>query len=390
MSFANILPFGGGSLFFVDPHLKTPYTYQYNLSVQREVAHNTVLEVNYLGSSSHGLTGLQDANPFQLGTTDRILNLGTGDTTCPDAAAGNANLIGCSFGPVLEFRNVTKASYNALVASLTKQISNSPIVGRTYFTLGYTLSHEIDNVSGFRQRNSTVPSIDSALNRASGDTDVRDRITFSGGWDLPFDHMWQSGPKRLTQGWSLFPIVTWRTGFPIDVASNLASAFSAGSEGPSGVGDPLVVRSNVVGPTNTFNPKNPQDFGGGLANYWFNPTSFSNAQCGDANHPLPCTPGPGLFPSDAQVVANPALATYGTLPRNFLRGPGRTNFDLALSKTTALYGERLKLEFRAEFFNIFNHAEFSNPDTNINSPTFGQILSTADPRIIQLALRLSF
>jgi hypothetical protein len=67
-----------------------------------------------------------------------------------------------------------------------------------------------------------------------------------------------------------------------------------------------------------------------------------------------------------------------------------SNFDLALSKTTPLRGERLKLEFRAEFFNIFNHAEFSNPDTNINNGTFGQILTTADPRIIQLALRLSF
>src|SRR5208282_4501901 len=202
----------------------------------------------YLGSSSHGLTGLQDVDPFALGTTDRVLNLGSNDTTCPDANAGNQNLIGCSFGPVLEFRNVTKASYNALVVSLTKQIGNSAAFGRTYFTLGYTLSHEIDNVSGFRQRNSTVPSLDPNLFRASGDTDVRDRITFSGGWDLPFENLWKSGPKRLTQGWSLFPIVSWRTGFPVDVAANLADAFVSGSEGPSGAGDPLLAHANVVGP----------------------------------------------------------------------------------------------------------------------------------------------
>jgi hypothetical protein len=338
------------------------------------------------------LTALQDANPFKPGTTDRILNLGQGDTTCPDEAGGNPNLFGCSFAPILEFRNATKASYNALVASLTKQIGNSAIFGRTYFTLGYTFSHEIDNVSGFRQRSSTVPSLQPDLLRASGDTDVRNRITFSGGWDLPFDHLWQSGPKRLTQGWSLFPIVTWRTGFPIDIAANLPSAFDNGSEGPSGVGDPLVVRANVVGPTNTFDPKRAQNFGQGTGNYWFNPTSFSNAQCplGSATSTTPCVPGPGMFPSDDQVVLNPSLATYGTLPRNFLRGPGRTNFDLAFSKTTALSRERLKLEFRAEFFNIFNHAEFGTPDTNINSGTFGQIRTTADPRIIQLALRLSF
>jgi hypothetical protein len=279
------------------------------------------------------------------------------------------------------------------VASLTKQVSNSAAFGSTYFTLGYTLSHEIDNVSGFRQRNSTVPSLLPELLRASGDADVRDRITFSGGWDLPFENAWKSGPKKLTQGWSLFPIVTWRTGFPLDVLANLPTAFDNGSEGPSGVGDPLIVRANLVGPANTFNPHVQQTFSGfingnGLpGNYYFNPTSFSNAQCVD---PLTCTPGPGIFPSDAQVVADPSLATYGTVPRNFLRGPGRTNVDLAVSKTTPLLRERLKLELRFEFFNILNHAEFNNPDTNILSGTFGQILTTADPRIIQIAARFSF
>jgi len=396
LDFTDLLPFGSSS-FFVDPHLKTPYTFQYNLSVQRELARDTVLEVTYLGSSSHGLTALQDVNPFVPGTTDRILNLGAGDSTCPDTTANDSGLLdGCTFGSILEFRNVTKASYNALVADLTKQVNNSAIFGRTYFTLGYTLSHEIDNVSGFRQRNSVVPSLQPDLLRASGDTDVRNRITFSGGWDLPFDNAWKSGPKKLTQGWSLFPIVTWRTGFPLDVFANLPDVLDAGSEGPSGLGDPGVVRANLVGPANTFNPRSQQTFSGFVAgtglpgNYYFNPTSFSNAQCGDLLDPPPCTPGPGIFPSDAQVVADPSLATYGTVPRNFLRGPGRFNVDLAVSKTTALVGERLKLELRFEFFNLLNHAEFNNPDTNVNSPTFGQILNTADPRIIQIAARLTF
>jgi hypothetical protein len=101
-----------------------------------------------------------------------------------------------------------------------------------------------------------------------------------------------------------------------------------------------------------------------------------------------------MFPSDAQVVANPSLATYGTFSRNALRGPGIVNVDLTLSKTTAIT-ERVKLEIRGEFFNIFNHAEFANPDTNITSPTFGQILNTGvpndpRPRIIQLAGRVTF
>ena len=417
---AGFLPLNAnGVVFLVDPHLRTPYTYQYNLSVQRQVAPNTVVEVSYVGSSSHGLTGLQDINPFKPGTRDRIINLGAGDSTCPDEFQLGlqdpnnppANPT-CSFAGLPEFRNVGKANYNSLQASLTKQVSSSRI-GRTYFTLAYTFAHGIDNSSGFRQRNSNVPSFAPNLFRASSDQDVRNRISFSGGWDMPFDRMWSSGPKRLTQGWSLFPIVTWHSGLPFDVFARLGDRLNPGAEGPSGAGDPTNVHANIVGSTNSFDPHqsqtltNPNVGTPSTGSYLFNPASFSNAQCSDPTFANP-TPGPcaaGSLPSNNQVVLNPSLATYGSLPRNFLRGPGYVNFDMAFSKTTALIGERMKLEFRAEFFNIFNHTNFTNPNvinngngtfsggapgTNINSPRFGQITSTFDPRIIQLALRLSF
>jgi hypothetical protein len=390
----GVLPFGSG-LFFVDPHLKTPYTYQYNFSVQQQFARNLIFEVNYLGSGSHGLTALQDVNPFVLGTTDRVLNLLPDDTSCPDGLGNSTSgqTGTCSFANILEFKNATKANYNALTASLTKQVADSRL-GHAYFTAAYTYSHNIDTASGFRQRNRGVPSYQSDLFRASSDSDVRNRITFSGGWDLPFDRAWNSGPKRVTQGWGLFSIVTWRTGFPLDVFANLPSVTGFGNEGPSGAGDASNVRANVIGPTNTFNnPRVMRTFNGASGNYWFNPTSFSNAQC-DPTNPSPCTPGPSIFPSDVQVVANPSLATYGTFPRNSLRGPGIVNVDLTLSKTTAIT-ERVKFEIRGEFFNVFNHAEFANPDTNILSPTFGQILNTGvsndpRPRIIQLAGRVTF
>lgn len=382
----SALPFGGGSTFFVDPHLETPYTYQYSLSLQRQLAPTLVMELDYLGSSSHGLTSLQDVNPFVLGTTDRVLNLMPGNSSCPDADAGNPGGIGCSFAAVSEFRNIVNADYNAMTASLTKQTGTSSI-GQLYFTLAYTWAHNIDNASGFRQRNSVVPSYDPELFRASSDTDVRDRVTLSGGWELPFDRTWKSGPKRLTQGWNLFPIFTWRTGFPLDVFANLPSESGSFGEGPSGAGDPGVVRADVVGPTNTFDPRVTRTFNGLPGAYWFNPTSFSNAQSTDLTDCTP--PGFGVFPSDYQAVNCPSLRTYGTLPRNFLRGPDLVNLDLSLSKTTTLT-ERLKLEIRGDFFNLFNHAEFENPDTNIDSVTFGQVLNTYDPRIIQLAARFSF
>jgi hypothetical protein len=410
---SGFLPFNSsGIVFIVDPHLRTPYTYQYNLSLQHEVAPNTVFEVSYVGSSSHGLTSLIDINPFTLGTTDRILNLTPGNTTCVDedekSTSGADPDAVCSFAGLPEFKNVSKANYNSLQTSLTKQVANNRFIGRTYFTLAYTFAHSIDNASGFRQRNSEVASYDPNAFRASSDQDVRHRITFSGGWDLPFDQAWGSGPKRLTQGWSLFPIITWRSGLPMDIFARLPDRFVPGAEGPSGAGDPFDVFANVVGSLKTVDPHTARDFGRGTGNYIFDPNSFSNAQCGDADHSdpnVPCVPGPGLFPSNAQVVADPSLATYGTLARNFLRGPGYVNFDLAVSKTTTIT-ERVKLEFRAEFFNIFNHANFLDPrvvnngdgtfvggapGTNINDTDhFGQITGTYDPRIIQLALRLSF
>jgi hypothetical protein len=408
---SGILPINAnGFVFLVDPHLKTPYTYQYNLSVQRQLTPTMVMEVNYVGSSSHGLTSLQDINPFVLGTTNRALNLGSGDSSCVDEDGNSSSGVDpaslCSFATLPEFKNVSKANYNSLQASLTKQVSDSRVFGRTYFTLAYTLAHSLDNSSGFRQRNSSVPSYQTNLFYGSSDQDVRNRITFSGGWDLPFDQLWKSGSKRLTQGWSVFPIVTWHSGFPFDVFARLADRFDPTSEGPSGAGDPTNVHANIVGSTQTFDPRTAQTINGTAGNYYFNPNSFSSAQCGDSNNPIAtCTPGPTILPANSQVVADPSLATYGTLPRNFLRGPGFINFDLAFSKTTALVGERMKLEFRAEFFNIFNHANFLSPGvnnngdgtftggfggTNINSSQFGQITSTYDPRIIQLALRLSF
>src|SRR4029077_2488027 len=147
--------------------------------------------------------------------------------------------------------------------------------GRSYFTLAYTYSHDIDNASGFQNRNNIVPYYQPNLFRSSADMDVRHRLVFSGGWELPFDKF-GSAPKRLTRGWNLFPIASWRTGFPLDVLANLSSAFNFASPGPSGAGDANLVRANLVGPIQIFDPRTIQSIAGQSGHYWFNPTSFSN------------------------------------------------------------------------------------------------------------------
>jgi hypothetical protein len=374
----NSLPFGGGGIYFVNPHLHTPYTYQYNLSFQHELARNLVTEVNYVGSSSKGLTSLVDINPFDLSTLStnpaRILNESqnsglTAFCNNPDPALNLGGPSDCPISIATEFANVSFANFNSLEASLTKQNGENRLFGNTYFTLAYTYGHSIDNSSGFRNRTSQVPFYNHSQFRGSSDFDLTHRIAFSGGWDLPFDKAWASGPKRLIGGWSLYPIFTWRTGFPLTINGGLQ--FNSGDPGPSGAGDGSLANAIFAPGFNNITILNPKTNG----NLYFNPSAFQ---------PIP-----------DQIV--PGTSGYG-LPRNFFRGPGRTNLDLALAKNTSIT-ERVNTEFRVEAFNVFNHTEFANPDTNVFSGTFGQITSTdfgtgqtqlQTQRILQLALRLTF
>src|SRR5580658_3033004 len=397
VSFGQFLPINSsGVVFVVDPHLRTPYVYQYNLSLQRNLFADTVLETNYVGSSGRGLTSLRDINPTVLGTTNRTL-----DSICS----------GC-YGQLPEFQNVSNANYNALEASLTRQPKSSRL-GVAYYTFAYTWGHNMDNASGFEQRNDAVPAYSPNLFYGSGDSDVRERISFSGGWDLPFDRAWAAGPKRLTKGWSLYPILTYRTGFPFDIPAQLPDSTDPANPGSSGAGDPYLSHAALVEPIRTFDPRkvrtiNEITYGTNSAggcqittapvtgNFIFDPNSFSNVPLEnndyyDGGDPNPCFP-------QLDPVNNPAARTYG-LRRNVLRGPTLTNLDIALAKTTS-FTERVKLEFRVEFFNALNHPEFAQPTladgtANIESPTFGEVTTTgsfrgAAPRIGQLALRLTF
>jgi hypothetical protein len=183
--------------------------------------------------------------------------------------------------------------------------------------------------------------------------------------------MWERGPKRLTKGWTLYPIVTYQSGQPLDIRARLTT--SPTKPGPSGAGDSSLVRANLVAPIVYYSPETTQTINGKTGNFYFNPTAFSTA---------------GL--SSINAVLNPSTATYGTLGRNAFLGPHLVNANIAIGKSIAVIRERASVEIRAEFFNIFNHAEFLNPSTSYTSSAFGQVSSTYDPRIIQLAARFVF
>lgn len=155
-------------------------------------------------------------------------------------------------------------------------------------------------------------------------------------------------PKRLTQGWNLVGITRFTTGFPVGISQS---------------GDLALVGTGGV---------NVPDFIGGL-------------KIQDPHQPAADGSGPNGYFNRSAFISGP-LGAFGTSNRRFFHGPGIENFDMALHKTTNVT-ERMAVEFRAEFFNVFNHTQFGGPNGNFSSPQFGLITSANAPRIGQLALK---
>jgi hypothetical protein len=154
-------------------------------------------------------------------------------------------------------------------------------MGNSFFTLSYTWSHNIDDADGFARNSSQVPYYSNQLFRAAADSDIRHRLVLSGGWELPFAHLWASGPRRLTRGWTLYPIAFVQSGLPIDVNAGL---FASRLPGPSGAGDENLVRPNCVGGSpQSLDPHQVQTFtvnGSPITGHFaFNPTDLVMPAC---------------------------------------------------------------------------------------------------------------
>jgi hypothetical protein len=367
---SGLIPFAG---VFIDPHEKTPYTYAWNFTVQHSLGGGVAAEAAYVGSSSHRQIVSIDANSFIRGTTIRPWNTQPG-LQFPDAFSQE---LGTS-------ESIGHSNYNGLVTSVTKRMGDTHGFGATFFTFGYTFSKILsdqDTFSGPGTQDTSAYNVHQFY--APGAYDVSHRVVFSGGWELPFANLWPSGPKRLTTGWSLFPIVTWQTGFPVDFKAGLPQDLSV--PGPSGDGrqNQLVRPDWLGGSEQSLDPRGVETYTVNghqvTGHFFFDPSAFSVPACFHSSAP-PGTPG------------GCPVATYGSLQRNTFRGPGFTNFDLSLEKKTNLVGERAQLLFRAEFFNVLNHTEFLAPlnPVSVTSSLIGQITSTRDARIGQLALKLVF
>ncbi len=324
---------------------KDTYVEQWSLSAQRELPAGLVGTVSYLGS--HGVH-LLETNVVNL------IDPGTGLVQYPGFAAaipwrGSAGM----------------SSYNGFSAVLRRAFSRGFLV-----TANYMWSHEIDNGSngsGDGDEISPQNPLCMACDRASGAWDARHVLNANAVYQLPFGPgkpmLSQPGLASAVAGnWEVTTTALARTGFPVNVL--MPSSYTA-ADGASGTQRPDLIPGVSLTPP-----------GGRSVSEWINPAAF----------------------------ANPA-GEFGTAPRDLVRGPGTWQIDFSTDKTISLW-EHGQLQFRSEFYNIFNHPQLGQPQSTFNSGNltgFGSIITTVNlnvspitpvgsgtPREIQFALRLDF
>jgi outer membrane receptor protein involved in Fe transport len=245
------------------------------------------------------------------------------------------------FSSIFAQDTIANSAYNSLQASLEKRFAHG-----LQFTAAYTFSKSFDEASSFE---GILNPIDPRRSRSLSAFDARHRLVFSYYWELPVPKY--SGAKgQIMNGWALSGITTFQTGFPIRITTldDQELMYSFDFELP---GEP-----DLVAPFRTMNPQKNN-------NYFFDPASFSEDN---------------------------TLGRIGNSPRTICCGPHISQTDIAILKTFKI-SEVKRVDFRAEFFNIFNHTQFFNPDGNFSDgPQFGQVNQVRDPRLMQLALKFFF
>lgn len=336
----------GGSIFGPSPNFHWPYTYQLNFSVQRQLTSRLAVMASYVGSLSHDLPFAVDLNypTFAGATTSNV------QARRPNPA----------FGAVLSMQSGQTASYHGLQISATQRTSH-----HVSFNAFYIYSKTFDSVQ--LQNNTTQGLVQDFANmgedRGRADTDMRHQLVVAMIWQPDYYAGSNSFLRRLSNGWSISPILKLHSGFPFTV-SNGADANLDGNNNDRAqlVGDPL--SGNCLNPDGTPGPAV------GAAACWFNNTAFHRN-----------TPTNGA-PVD------------GNSPRNFLNQPSYRDVDLAIFRTFKV-NERFNLQFRGEALNVFNMVSLNSPGatapTNPLLPgNFGGITGAQSMRQLQLGLRLAF
>jgi Carboxypeptidase regulatory-like domain/TonB dependent receptor len=340
----------------------SPYTDSYTLSVERQILGSTFLNFSYVGSQAHHLLVLTSANPgnpalcLSLSQPSEVMagtptcgpfgESGTYITSSGITVNGTRGPFSSQFAAVTYQKTIANSSYNALEVTLRH---NS---GPLEFMAGYTYSKSLDESSSLAE---AVNPIDANLSRALSAFDMRHHFVASYNWRLPVESVLRR-KNRWTEEWSLSGVSRFATGLPVTLYNNNDTSLLGTI--PNGINNNGVDTPNVAAGNLEIN-ENPRS-------------------------------GKSAF--DASLFSLPSLGEMGNAPRRFFYGPGIYNFDMAMLKRISL-AESKSLEFRAEAFNVFNHAQFYGPaavNGNISSANFGQVVSAAAPRLMQLAAKFNF
>ncbi len=336
---------------------RVPYAEDYSLSVQRQFGSSTVLSVSYVGTQAHALLSDLESNvgnPALCLSVSQSFQVAPGSGTCGpfgengvytrangQVINGTRYPLGNAFGSNGYFMTIGNSNYNSLQVTLRHN------AGPLELLAGYTWSKSIDQSSGWGDQ---INPLNYRLSRSLSSFDVPQNFVVSYHYELPFNRLFKS--NRLTSGWVLTGITRFATGLPVFLTES---------------DDNSLLGTNYTGPNGN---------GVDTPNYTPGNLQFNN-------------PRSGLPYFNTSLFSKEGLGQLGTANKRFFHGPGIANWDMALLKDTHLTENKL-LQFRFEFFNIFNHAQFLNPPGDILNGSFGYVTQAADPRIGQVALKLVF
>lgn len=331
----------------IDVNYRTPYAMQFNLNVQHEFSNHLLGEVAYVGR--RGLNTSRVVNINQIAAVNSLAVTGFGlpvgsrpfnTTSIPTGARFSNDVLSQQFNG--------QATYHALQARLERRLG-----GGTSFLASYTWSKSIDNVSGIGTGADDLAqdSYNLAAQRGLSNFDVPHKFIFSSTWALPFGrnrgYFSKAAPivESIVSDWQLNGILIYQSGQPFTVTVGaLDSLTGTSNRRPNQVGDPY---ENVP------------------AGFAFNPAAF---------------------------VAPPA-GQFGAVGRNTLRADNFFNTDFAILRNFRLppLGDAGAFEFRAEFFNLFNAANFTLPVSSLSNAAFGRYVSNStSPRVIQFVAKVKF
>jgi Carboxypeptidase regulatory-like domain len=358
--FASVIPISADPYFYYRNDV--PYTENYMLSFERQITPSMLLTMSYVGNQGHHILAVVSTNPSDQAlclSLSQPSKVAPGSPTCGPFAEdaritsragqvyqGTRVGLGPNYGEDTAQATVANSNYNALEANLRY------IGKRSSFLLGYTYSKSIDQGSNLGEQ---LNPLDLRRTRAISAFDMKHNFVGSYQVSLPFDQLFRR-TNRLTDGWTLSGTTRFSTGLPVTLYDDSDNS--------------------LLG-----------TLGNGINNYLLDAPNYNGGSL-----QINTNPRNGKPEFNTAAFRPETMGQLGNASRRFFYGPGISNFDLSLAKLLRL-NESKSLEFRVEAFNAFNHAQFYGPasvDGEVNDPHFGQIVSAAAPRLVQLAMKFAF